>query len=58
MAMALEQPLTVGAAPVDEIPGNVAIPVTPNQSCEHAAELTPTAALVNPIEELTDDTDT
>ena len=33
------------------------MPVTPDQSGEHAAELTPNAALVDPIGELTIDTD-
>ena len=34
------------------------VPITPNQSGEHAAELTPNTALVDPIEDLTIDTDT
>ena len=45
------------AAPVDEVLENAAMPVTPDQPGEHAAKLTPNAALVDPIGELTIDTD-
>ena len=55
MAMSLEQPLTVEAAPVEDV--TEAMPVTPDQSGEHAAELTSSAVLVDPIGELTIDTD-
>ena len=58
MAMSLEQPLTVEAAPVDEVLENAAMPVTPDQSGEHAAKLTPNAALVDTTRGLTIDTDT
>ena len=58
MAMSLEQPLTVEAAPADEVRENAAMLVIPDQSGEHAAELTPNAALVDPIGGLTIDTDT
>ena len=57
MAMSLEQPLPVEAAPMQEVIENTAMPVTPDQSGEHAAELTPNAALADPIRELTIDTD-
>ena len=58
MAKSLEQPLTVEAVPVEEVAEDyTAMPVTPNQSGEHAAELTPNAALADPIGELTIDTD-
>ena len=57
MAMSLEQPLTVKAAPVEEVAEDTAMPVTIDQSGEHAAELTPNAVLVDPIGELTVDTD-
>ena len=49
MAMSLEQPLTVEALAEEQIPEAAALPVTPEQSGEHAAELTPTALLVDPI---------
>ena len=59
MALSLEQPLTVG------VPTEVAEPtepanqkVTPGQSREHDADLTLNAALVEPIDGLTIDTDT
>ena len=58
MAMSLEQSLTVEAAPVNEVGENAAMPVKTYQSGELAAELTPTAALVDPIGGLTIDTDT
>ena len=58
MAMSLEQPLTVEVAAVEEVAENTAMTVTPDdQSGEHAAELTPNAVLVDPIGELTTDTD-
>ena len=57
MAMPLEQTLTVEAAPEEEVAEVTAMLVTPDQSGEHAAELTPNAALVDPIGELTIDTD-
>ena len=57
MAMSLEQPINVEAAPVQEVGEDTAMPVTPHQSGEHAAELTPIAALADPIGELTIDTD-
>ena len=57
MAMSLEQTLTVEAAPEEEVAEDTAMLVTPDQSGEHAAELTPNAALVDPIGELTIDTD-
>ena len=57
MAMSLEQPLTVEAAPVEEAAEDTAIPVNRDQSGEHAAELTPNAVLVDSIGELTIDTD-
>ena len=56
--MSLEQPLSVEAATVeDEVLEDAAMSVTPDQSGEHAAELTPNAALVDPIGSLTIDTD-
>ena len=58
MAMSLGQSLTVEAAPVNEEVVDNTIPRTQNQSGEQAAELTPDAALVDPIESLTLDTDT
>ena len=46
-------------APVeDKIQETLALPITPDQSGEHAAELTPNAALVDPFGGLTIDTDT
>ena len=59
MAMSLEQPLTVEAAPVEEevAEEETAMSVTPSPSGELAAELTPNAALADPIIELTIDTD-
>ena len=56
-AVSLEQPLTVEAAPVDEVTEDTAMSVTPDQPGEHVAELTPNAVLVDPIGELTVDTD-
>ena len=58
MAMSLEQPLTVEAAPADEVREDAAMPLIPDQSGEHAAELTPKAAIVDPIGGLTINTDT
>ena len=59
MAMSLDQQLTVDA-PDDavELSERVDQPMTADQSGEHAAELTPNAALVEPIDGLTLDTDT
>ena len=59
MVMCLDQPLTVGA-PTDAVEPfkPVGQPVTPEQSGEHAAEQTPKAALEEPIDGLTIDTDT
>ena len=59
MAMPLEQPLTVDAAPVEEevAEDETAMPVTPSPSGEHAAELTPNVELADPIGELYIDTD-
>ena len=59
MAMSLDQPLTV-AAPTNavETAEPVDQPMTPEQSREHATELTRYAALVKPINSLTLDTDT
>ena len=59
MAMPLEQPLTVDAAPVEEevAEGETAMHVTPSHSGEHAAELTPNVELAEPLGELTIDTD-
>ena len=59
MAMSLEQPLTVNAAPIkaEVAEDETALPVTPSPSGEHAAELTPTVELAEPIGELTIDTD-
>ena len=59
MAMSLEQPLTVDAAPVEAevAEDETAMPVTPSPSVEHAAELTPNVELADPIGELTIDTD-
>ena len=56
--MSLEQPLTVEAAPVDEVRENAAMPVTPDQFGEHATELTPNTALADMIGGLKVDTDT
>ena len=56
MAMSLEHPLTMEAAPVQELAENTAMPVTPDQSGQHAAELTHNAALADPTGELTIDT--
>ena len=51
MAMSLEQPLTVDAAPVEaEVAENeTAMPVTLSPSGEHAAELIPNVELTEPI---------
>ena len=57
MVMSPEQLLTVEATPKQGIIDNTALPVNPNQSGEHAAKLTPNAALTDPIGELTIDTD-
>ena len=59
MAMSLEQPLTVDAAPVEAevAEGETAMPVTPSPSGELAAELTPNVELADPIGELNIDTD-
>ena len=59
MAMSLEQPLTVNADPREAAvtEDETAIPVTPSPSGEHAAELTPNVELVEPIGQLTIDTD-
>ena len=52
MAMSLEHLLSV-EAPAEKVPEAAAVPVTPEQLGEHAAELTPNAALVEPIGGLT-----
>ena len=59
MAMSLDQPPTVAAAPEEAEVAQVetAMPVTPSPSGEHAAELTPNVELAEPIGELTIDTD-
>ena len=59
MAMSLEQLVTVKAAPMEAevAKDETAVPVTPSPSGEHAAELTPTLELAEPIGELTIDTD-
>ena len=44
MAMTLEQPLVVEGAPVEEVAEDTAMPVTPDQSDEYAAEIMPNAA--------------
>ena len=57
MAMSLEQPLTVEAAPVEaEVLEAAALPIMSDQLGEHAAELTPNAAVVDPIGGLTIET--
>ena len=56
--MSLEQPLTVEAAPVNEVRENAAMPVNSDQYGEHTGELTPNAALVCPIGGCTIGTDT
>ena len=48
----------VEAALVNEVRENAAMPVTPDQPGEHAAELTPNTAQLDPIGGLTNDTDT
>ena len=58
MAMSLKQPLTVKAPAEEGAPEQADPPVTPDRSGEHAAELTPNAALVDPIGGLTMETDT
>ena len=57
MAMSLVQPLTVEATPMQGVTDNAAMSANPDQSGEHAAKLTPNAALTDPIGELTIDTD-
>ena len=58
MAMSLEQTLTVEAASLeDEVTVETAMPVAPSPSGEHTAELTPNAALADPIGQLTTDTE-
>ena len=58
MAMSLEQTLTVEAASLeDEVTVETAMPVAPSPSGEHTAELTPNAALADPIGQLTIDTE-
>ena len=56
-AEVVEQPLTVEATPMQGVIDNIAMPVIPDQSGEQLAELTPDAALTDPIGELTIDTD-
>ena len=58
VAISLEQPLTVEAHVEEETPEAGTLSVTPEQSGEDAAELTPSAALVEPIGGLTIDRDT
>ena len=55
--MSLEQLLTVEATPMQGVDDNAAMPANTDQSGEHAAKLTPNAALTDPIVELTIDTD-
>ena len=56
MAMSLEQTLTVEAASLeDEVTVETAMPVAPSPTGEHTAELTPYAALADPIGQLTID---
>ena len=56
MAMSLEQTLTVEAAFMeDEVTVETAMPVAPSPTGEHTAELTPNAALADPIGQLTID---
>ena len=58
MAMSLEQTLSVEAASLeDEVSVETAMPVAPGPSREHTAELTPKAALADPIRQLTIDTE-
>ena len=58
MAMSLEQTLTVEAASLEEeVTVETAMPVFPSPSGEHTAELTPNAALADPIGQLTIDTE-
>ena len=58
MAMSLEQTLSVEAASLeDEVTAETAMPVAPSPSGEHTAELTPNAALADPIGQLTIDTE-
>ena len=60
MAMSLEQPLAVAAVSLEgEVATDkeAAVPVNPSPSGEHAEELTPNAALADPIGQLTIDTD-
>ena len=58
MAMSLEQTLSVEAASLeDEVSVETAMPVAPGPSGEHTAELTPKAALADPIRQLTIDTE-
>ena len=54
----LEQTLTVEAASLEsEVTDETAMPVAPSPSGEHTAELTPNAALADPIGKLTIDTE-
>ena len=57
MSMSLEQPLMVETPADEEFPEAATLPVTPEQSGEHAAELTLNAVLADPSGELTIDTD-
>ena len=58
MAMSLEQTLTGEAASLeDEVTVETAMPVALSPSGEHSAELTPNAALADPIGQLTIDTE-
>ena len=60
MAMSLEQPLAVAAVSLEgevATDNEAAVPVNPSPSGEHAEELTPNAALADPIGQLTIDTD-
>ena len=59
MAMSLEETLTVEATSLEsEVTVETAMPVAPSPSGEHTAELTPNAALADPIGPLTLDTET
>ena len=59
MAMSLEQPLTVEAVSLEAevTEEEAAMPVAPSPPGEHADDLTPNAALADPIGQLTIDTD-
>ena len=58
MEMSLEESLRVGAPAEEAAPEPADFPVKLEQSGEHVAELTPNAALLDPIGGLNIDTDT